>query len=58
MSRKGVAIVIGRAAVDDCYRNYLKEHPNDELDGYELSRERGRRSPVSITSRSTGSRKT
>lgn len=39
MSKKGVAIVIGRAAIDDCYRNYLKEHPHEALDGYELSRE-------------------
>jgi hypothetical protein len=39
MSKKGVAIVIGRAAVDDCYRNYLKEHPNEALAGYELTRE-------------------
>lgn len=39
MSKKGVAIVVGRAAVDDCYRNYLKEHPHDALAGYELSNE-------------------
>lgn len=39
MSKKGVAIVIGRAAVDDHYRNLLKEHPHDALEGYELTEE-------------------
>lgn len=36
MSRKGVAIVIGRAAIDDSYRNYLKDHPHEALEGYDL----------------------
>jgi len=39
MSKKGVAIVIGRAVVDDSYRQFLKDHPNEALQGYELSHE-------------------
>ena len=39
MSKKGVAIVIGLASVDDRYREMLKNHPHDAMDGYELTGE-------------------
>ena len=37
MSRKGVAIVIGMAAVDQDYRTRLQNDPHDAMQGYELT---------------------
>ena len=37
MSRKGVAIVIGLAAVDRNYRIRLQNNPHDAMQGYELT---------------------
>jgi len=39
MSKKGVAIVIGRAVVDSKYREMLKKQPHDAMAGYELTGE-------------------
>lgn len=39
MSKKGVAIVIGLAAVDHHYRDLLKKKPHDAMSGYELTGE-------------------
>jgi hypothetical protein len=37
MARKGVAVVVGRAAVDERYRKLLKEQPHSAFEGYELT---------------------
>ena len=39
MSKKGVAIVIGLAAVDEHYRDLLKNRPRDAMSGYGLTGE-------------------
>ncbi|MHB1390993.1 MAG: Os1348 family NHLP clan protein [Thermoleophilia bacterium] len=37
MARKGVAVIIGRAVVDENYRRLLKEQPHAAFEGYELT---------------------
>lgn len=39
MSKQGVGIVIGRAVVDEKFRQLLKERPQSAFSGYELSGE-------------------
>lgn len=39
MSKKGVAVVIGLAAVDQKYRRLLETSPRDAMEGYELTGE-------------------
>jgi hypothetical protein len=39
MSKKGVAVVIGLAAVDQRFRDRLKRSPHEAMSGYELSGE-------------------
>lgn len=39
MARKGVAVVIGRAVVDEPYRRLLKNDPHSAFEGYELTGE-------------------
>lgn len=39
MARKGVAVVVGRAVVDEKYRKLLKEAPHAAFEGYELTGE-------------------
>lgn len=39
MAQKGVAVVVGRAVVDEHYRRLLKDDPHSAFDGYELTGE-------------------
>lgn len=39
MPKKGVAAVIGRAAVDGHYRELLKNNPLEAMEGYDLAGE-------------------
>lgn len=39
MARKGVAVVLGRAVVDEKYRRLLFEDPHSAYSGYELTGE-------------------
>ncbi len=39
MSKKGVAVVIGLAAVDQNFRHLLESNPHDAMEGYELTGE-------------------
>lgn len=37
MSKKGVTVVVGRAVVDDNYRELLKDRPLEAMEGYDLN---------------------
>jgi hypothetical protein len=39
MAQKGVAVVVGRAAVDPGFRRLLHEDPHSAFEGYELTGE-------------------
>lgn len=39
MAQKGVAVVVGRAVVDEHYRRLLKNDPHSAFEGYELTGE-------------------